>query len=376
MTFFLTLAKLGLRLFYLLFWPLKLRNKVVMFSRESDTPPLDFVLLEEELRSRSPETEIVFFCRKMTKQTNIPSYCLMVLKSLYHLATATVAVTDTYSIQLCVLPKKKGQTIVQIWHAVGAVKKFSYQCLDTANGHSAKLAEQMCMHKNYDYILCASQATKRTYVEAFHTLPEKILVKGMPRVDYIQRPAQGLREEFLAGRPDLAGKRLLLYLPTFRDGVDEGVKALLKAAEHREDIHILVKPHPLSQFTLPRGNRTGGKWSTYDLMKICDGVITDYSASSLEASLLHKPVYFYLFDYEAYRHNQGLNIDPAAELPGATAMDAASLVEKLSAPYPMEALERFRSRYIETADENNTAAITDFLLECIPAATPAQPAAV
>lgn len=369
MGFFLLIARWGLRFLYLFFLPLKPKNKVVMLSRESDTPPVDFRLLEREIKRRSPETEVVYFCRKMTKQVNIPSYCWMTLRSLYHIATASVAVADTYSIQLCVLPHKKGQTVVQIWHAIGAVKRFSYQCLDTPNGRTSQMAERMCMHKNYDYILCTSQATKAIYVEAFHTAPEKILVLGMPRVDYIQRPAPGLRERFLAERPDLRGKKLMLYLPTFRDGVDEGTEKLLHAAAGMDELALLVKPHPLSNFHVPRGNRPGQGWSTYDLMKVCDGVITDYSAASLEASLLHKPVYFYLFDYEAYKYNQGLNIDPNRELPGAVSVDAASMMEKIRAgDYDLDALERFRAKYIQTADRDNTVDIAAFLLEHIPAA--------
>jgi CDP-ribitol ribitolphosphotransferase len=372
-------AKCGLRFLYLLLLPLKAQNKVVMLSRESDTVPLDFRLLEKELHRRSPQTQVVYFCRKMTKNINVFSYCWFVVRSLYHIATASVAVTDTYSIQLCVLPPKKGLTVVQIWHAVGAVKKFSYQCLDTANGHSSKLAEQMCMHRNYDYILCTSEATRSVYVEAFHTPREKILPLGMPRVDYIQREAPGLRKRFLKQRPDLRGKKLLLYLPTFREGVDQGTERLLHAAAGREDIALLVKPHPLSNFHVPRGNQPGEGWSTYDLMKICDGIITDYSASSLEASLLHKPVYFYLFDYEAYKYNQGLNIDPNLELPSAVSVEAGPLLDKIQAGrYDLAALERFRSKYIQTADENNTATIARFLLDHIPAAlrTQRQPAQV
>jgi CDP-ribitol ribitolphosphotransferase len=361
------IAKCGLRFLYLLFWPLKAQNKVVMLSRESYTVPLDFRLLEKELHRRSPQTEVVYFCRKMTKHINVFSYCWFLVRSLYHIATASVAVTDTYSIQLCVLPPKKGLTVVQIWHAVGAVKKFSYQCLDTANGHSSAIARQMCMHKNYDYILCTSEATRSVYVEAFHTPREKILVLGMPRVDYIQRTAPGLRRRFLKERPDLRGKKLLLYLPTFREGVDEGTERLLHAAAGRYDIALLVKPHPLSTFHVPRGNQPGAGWSTYDLMKVCDGIITDYSASSLEASLLHKPVYFYLFDYESYKYNQGLNIDPSLEMPSAVSVEAGPLMDKIqTGRYDLSALERFRSKYIQTADENNTAAIVRFLLDHIP----------
>jgi CDP-ribitol ribitolphosphotransferase len=201
----------------------------------------------------------------------------------------------------------------------------------------------------------------------------------MPRVDYIQREAPGVRKRCLKQRPDLRGKKLLLYLPTFREGVDQGTERLLHAAAGREDIALLVKPHPLSTFHVPRGNQPGEGWSTYDLMKICDGIITDYSASSLEASLLHKPVYFYLFDYEAYKYNQGLNIDPSLELPSAVSVEAGPLLDKIQAGrYDLAALERFRSKYIETADENNTATIARFLLDHIPAAlrTQRQPAQV
>ena len=95
MKWILAVAKLGLQLIYLLFRPFPVQNKVVMLSRESDTPPIDFVLIQEELARVSPETEVVCFCRKMTRDTNPLSYCLFLLRSLYHIATASVAVTDS-----------------------------------------------------------------------------------------------------------------------------------------------------------------------------------------------------------------------------------------------------------------------------------------
>ena len=127
----LRIAKYGLRFLYLFLRPLRVRNKVVFFSRQSSEIPLDFRLLAEELGRQSPETEVRYFCRKMRRRTNLVTYALFILRSLYHLATASVAVTDTYSIQLCILGSKRDQTIVQIWHALGAVKQFSYQCLCT-----------------------------------------------------------------------------------------------------------------------------------------------------------------------------------------------------------------------------------------------------
>ncbi len=374
MSILLAIATLGLKLLYLLFRPFPVSNKVVMLSRESDSEPIDFMLLRQALEELSPETEVVSFCRKQTKSTNPFSYSLFLFRSLYHIATARVAVTDTYSIPLCVLHHKKELKIVQIWHALGAVKQFSYQCLDRPGGRSSKMAQQMKMHRNYDYILCASEATREIYAQAFDTPVERILPIGMPRVDYIQRPAPGLRERFLSRRPELRGKLLLLYLPTFREGVDEGVERMVSAAAQWEDsAALLVKPHPLSRFPLPAVNRTGKEWSTYDLMKICDAVITDYSASSLEAALLHKPVYFYLFDKESYIRSQGLNIDPEEELPLASFRQAEALMKSaVSGGYDIQALNRYCERYVETAQENNTQSVARFICQLLREEVPVQ----
>ena len=370
MELILAVAKLGLRLLYLPFKLFPTQNKVVMLSRESDTEPIDFALIREELERRAPETRVGSFCRKQTKKTNPFTYGIFLFRSLYHIATASVAVTDTYSIPLCVLKHKKTLKIFQIWHAVGAVKQFSYQCLDRPGGHSSRMARQMAMHRNYDYIFCTGEATREIYTRAFDADAEKILPLGMPRVDYIRRPDPGIRERYVSQHPSLAGKRIVLYLPTFRDGLDQGVRTLVEAAKpYAGEVALLVKPHPLSQFTLPEENRTAKGWSTYDLMKVCDAVITDYSASSLEASLLHKPVYFYLFDKEAYVTRQGLNIDPEQELPLASFRSAQQLMSAVCmGEYDLGALEDFRSRYIETADENNTAAITKFMCQFLPKA--------
>ena len=45
-------------------------------------------------------------------------------KQMYHLATSRVVVLDSYCIVASVLKKKKGTTIIQMWHALGSFKKF------------------------------------------------------------------------------------------------------------------------------------------------------------------------------------------------------------------------------------------------------------
>ncbi len=50
-------------------------------------------------------------------------------------------------------------------------------------------------------------------------------------------------------------------------------------------------------------------FSSYDLMKLADIIITDYSACAFEASLLLKPLYFFIPDYESYMQDRGINVD-------------------------------------------------------------------
>lgn len=369
MTLILRLAKYGLRFLYLFLRPLPLKNKIVFFSRQSSDIPLDFTLLAQEITQQSPETELVFFCRKMRRKTNVLSYCLFILRSLYHLATASVAVTDTYSIQLCLLRPKPQQTVVQIWHALGAVKQFSYQCLDKPGGQSAALAKAMEMHKNYDYVLCTSDSTAAFYSQGFRMPRERILALGMPRVDYIRQPDTMLRRKYLENHPELSGRTICLYLPTFRDGVERGMEQLMDAFGPVETAALLIKPHPMTQITLPEEAQVEQGWSTYDMMKVADVILTDYSAASLEASLLNKPVYLYLFDYEEYSIAQGLNINLWQELPEAAFYHAQELVQAVGAGregYDWAALRVYRDTYIQTAQQDNTGDITRFLLQHIP----------
>lgn len=54
MLILLRIAKYGLRFLYLFLRPLRVRNKVVFFSRQSSEIPLDFRLLAEELGAPVP----------------------------------------------------------------------------------------------------------------------------------------------------------------------------------------------------------------------------------------------------------------------------------------------------------------------------------
>ena len=72
-------------------------NKVLFCSRQSNSIPLDFLLLQEELQTRNSDVKIVTICRNIGGGiSDYIKFGLQMVKSMYHLATGRVCVIDSY----------------------------------------------------------------------------------------------------------------------------------------------------------------------------------------------------------------------------------------------------------------------------------------
>ena len=125
------------------------KNKVAFLSRQSDTMSIDFKLLEKIFNKETNlQTEIL--CKKIPDSiVGKISYCFFIVKCMYHIATSKVCIIDGYNIPVSSLKHKKGLEIIQIWHAMGAIKKFGYQILGMVEGDNKKTAQIMKMHAGY-----------------------------------------------------------------------------------------------------------------------------------------------------------------------------------------------------------------------------------
>ena len=63
------------------------------------------------------------------------------LEAGYHLATAALFVVDSHYLPIYVIKRRPGTTIVQTWHACGAIKKIGYSVLDKSFGADETLVE-------------------------------------------------------------------------------------------------------------------------------------------------------------------------------------------------------------------------------------------
>jgi len=314
------LARTGLGLLYA---PLKLlptQRKVVLISREHPEEPADFADLRAAIRAQDPTVRVVSMVRMVPP--GIPGkirYSLHMLAQLYQVATARVLIVDTYSIVASVLRHKDELTIVQIWHALGAFKKFGLSILGQEEGRDARLAAAMRMHEGYDVVLTSAEECRPAYADAFGTDGSKVVVAPLPRVDRLRDPARAAqtRERIYARHPHLRDRKVAVFAPTFRlDGtvtVDAGALSTALAAI---GVHTVVKLHPLMHGRFGSDVDTADGFSTQEMLLIADLFITDYSSALYEAAVVGVPSYFLVPDLDEYLASRDFYLDYRHDLPG------------------------------------------------------------
>lgn len=351
-------------------------KKVAIISRESNTRTLDISMIEAELRRRGMSVTVL--SKLLTKEKSLKAFGYVghVLRQEAAILNADVVVLDTYCIPASMIPHRKKTKVVQMWHALGAIKKFGWQTVGKDGGSSETVAKLMKMHRGYDYVVSASKITAKHFCEAFRIGPEKIVRYGLPRIDYIKSIASGGRHDDMLAKiytkyPQLKnGKKTVLYAPTFRRGKAVDVQGLIDALG-TEEYNIVVKLHPLYRGGMGDNGSIKNAiydedFTSFDWLAAADIVVSDYSSLVIESTLADKPLFIYAYDLDDYQADTGLNIDfeiePIAPYVFRDADRLAVSVSKAAAgDYDIGALRAFRDRYIDIDTENCTAALADFI---------------
>ena len=345
-----------------------IKHQVVMISRQSNNVTLDFQLLKEEMKKHDNKLKVIVLCKKLEKGLiNKLIYCIYIFKIMYYLATSKVCILDSYCIPASILKHKKQLKIIQIWHASGAVKKFGYQILNKKEGSNSIIAELMCMHKNYDYIIAPSEQTKKMFSEAFNFDINKIIILGLPRLEYIVNSNFDRNEEIYKEYPFLRNKKNILYIPTFRKNSDINlVKEILKSDIDKDKYNLIIKLHPLDNTYVPDEYIIDTKYNSYDLIKIADYIVTYYSILSIDASVLNKPIFLYLPDLKEYEESRGLNINLKKELPSFICENFVEIIDKIEKKeYNMKELCNYEKKYIEIDIQKTINELVKFIFDVL-----------
>ena len=355
------------------------KNKVAIISRESDDMTIDIRLLEKELTSRGIEVEVL--CKLLRKKFALSSLAYFKYISLQKKAirTSGVVIVDTYCIPVSLGTHSRDTKVVQMWHALSAIKKFGWQTVGKPDGTNSIVAHLMKMHNGYDYVLAPSDVTAKHFCEGFRTDKNKIVKLGLPRIDYILSEdthiTKRIREKY--GLID-DNRKIILYAPTFRKGKNIDVSELSSKFDSEKYV-IIAKLHPLdiklykdgyvADETKEKNNCeiiVDDEYNTYDWLKVCDIIISDYSSLIVEASLVNKPIYLYTFDEEEYSKSTGLNVSFDEEAIGKYKFsDSCKLADEIDKNgikgYDFTALRDFRNKYIAVSTDNCTGKLADFI---------------
>jgi CDP-glycerol glycerophosphotransferase len=262
------------------------------------------------------------------------------------------------------LPKPRNSTWVQTWHGT-PLKRIAFDVVRDLSAEDRRvMAEDVA---RWDVLLSPNRFSTEIFRSAFR-YDGPILETGLPRNDILSSPQRdAVREATRAGLGIEPGQRVVLYAPTWRDGIAELRSApfdLERTAEALgEGTVLLVRFHRLHLDALPQlatAHPRVHDVTTYpdirDLFLAADTLVTDYSSVMFDFAVTGKPMLFYLFDLESYRDElRGFYFDFEAEAPGPILrtedelIDALQDVERLAASH-QAAYERFRSKFCELDD--------------------------
>lgn len=372
MTFLLKFAIAVLRGIYSVMKLLPAGRKVVFLSRQADVPSSDFLMLDAEIRKDHPEYSTVMLCRFIGPGLfSKIRYGFHLFRQMYHLATARVAVLDSYAILVSVLDHKESLLVIQMWHSVGTMKKFGYSILDMPEGSSSEVAALFRMHANYDYILASSEAYKAHLGEGMNYPVSKIVTLPLPRVELLHDEdfRESVRSKIFAIYPELnSEKKNILYIPTFRKGEDEealfdkALKELCDAVDY-DRYNLIIKVHPLAGTSDPESRALFDRdFSSFDMLFVSDYIISDYSCIIYEAAALGRPLFFYTYDYDTYMETRDIYMDYMKEIPGPALRSAGEVVRAIENDLcSVEKVNEFYRKYVTSQSDHETKDISDFI---------------
>ncbi|WP_062354086.1 CDP-glycerol glycerophosphotransferase family protein [Bacillus kwashiorkori] len=348
--------------------------------------PENNIAVNEALKKKNNSLQTVFLCRKNCYQsvkaesTTANAYYFETpnikhsILSIYHLATAKIVIVDNYYGFLATVKFKKSVQCIQVWHAAGAIKKFGLE--DESNKYRSPKAMKRFkkVYQQFHKVLVGSEKMATIFQKAFGLAEENMLPLGIPRTDffYDERKHEQIRKQFYEAYPELKGKKIILYAPTFRDEEQTIAIHIEKfKAGLGEKFALLFRLHPLVANALNINNDGFVyNFSSYpkvnDLLIIADYLITDYSSIPYEFALLEKPMIFYPYDIEKYTEKRGLWGEYEHLVPGPVVYSSEEIIKViLTNNYDLEKISQFKNEWNTYSQGHSSDRFGQYLLKSV-----------
>lgn len=372
------LARIVLRTLGRLFARFPFRPRRVVFAT-ARTPVLEgnLAFIHRAMRARHPRLDDVFLLEPYSYGWAAKArYLLRLIRGTYYLQTSGLVVVDNAYFPVHVMPHRRQTTVVQVWHAAGALKRFG---LDAPS--LRRPSERRFLHRNYDYVVVGGESAREPYASALRTPMGRVLPLGSPRTDFFfdAEAMATARERLLASHPELRDRRVVLYAPTFR-GAGEGKRAApgFDARRLRDalpaDHALILKAHPNLD---PAATPTDGYDAVIDptaeineVFTIADILVTDYSSSVFEWALLRRPMVLLVGDLDAYERDPGMYLDYRSGMIGVQVADTDGVARAiLEDRFDLAGYDAFVERHLGASDGGASARFVDRFAPGAPART-------
>ena len=279
----------------------------------------------------------------------------------------------------------EGMKWVQLWHGTGLFKKFGY---DLLNDEDKKIMEMFA--PKIDLVSVSSENVADIYARNFYVDKSKVKPFGVPRNDFYDEEhlsedyLSELRESFEKDYPQLKGKKLVLYAPTFREDPknnavfnhfdiekfldelgDEYALAIrlhpnykrFCDEEHNIDLDDLTNRYDIINFT--------GFKDEQKLLLLADILIADYSSIMVDYTILKKPAILFDYDLDDYLYKErGFYFDYEEMVPGKIVYNIDELIESIKEEdFRLEKMEEFLKLQFGEFKPNSSKLILDYILE-------------
>ncbi len=298
------------------------------------------------------------------------------------LATAGVLYLDEGTDILSHVPVRAETQVVQLWHGCGAFKKFGRSVAEKQFGASADYMDTHPFHSHYSLVTVSSPDVMWAYEEAMEYPRETGVVQplGVSRTDVFFDKAflESAKQNLLRLVPQSAGKRVLLYAPTFRgeimDAYSPDVLDLeaLRAALGNEWV-LLCKHHPhvKRRSAIPQSCRdfafdVTDSMTIEDLLCTADVCISDYSSLVFEYALFERPMLFLAYDLDDYFDYRGFYYDYNDLAPGPIVKDTDGVIDflqHLDERFDRARVQAFRQKFMSACDGHATERILQYVEE-------------
>lgn len=270
--------------------------------------------------------------------------------------------------------------LINLWHGI-PFKRIGYASLDM-QANPRGIARE---HLKCRAVISSSKVDTLAMATAFYPLSfDDVWATGLPRNDFILRDFDRLpgdmQAEGLRLREMLSGRKLVLFMPTFRNSQEDGYyhfseeevdhldgwlkdnNAVLGLREHMADS---ARTYTRLLGRLDTIDLADARFPNVEILyRESSALLTDYSSSFIDYMLTGKPAVSFAYDYESYRNiERGAFYDLEFVFPGPVCYSFADLRTALDnlfqpvTPVQAAALAWKRQLFFDHVDDGSSARV-------------------